>query len=80
MNLCLAGACVMTYIRDERGGKVRPAGLAARYEVPLPRRALQVQTGTVRYDYMHSIPNGGLLDDRRVSITFRQNVLPEHNC
>ena len=43
------------------------------YDVFLGRRSLQLQTGTVRYDFQHGIPNDQLLSDRRVSITFRQN-------
>ena len=45
----------------------------------LPRLALQIQSGTVRYDYRHSIANADLLSDRRVSITFRANAHPFHN-
>ena len=85
-NLCLAGDCIMRYVRDGaknssvgsfRGG----AALKNAYDVHLPRRALQLQTGTVRYDFQHSIPNELLLSDRRVSITFRENkdeALGEH--
>jgi len=73
-NLCLAGSAIMVYSRDHgKAGKGKER-LKERYLVPLPRRALQVQSGTVRYDYRHGIPNGNLLQDRRVSITFRQNI------
>jgi len=78
-NLCLGGSAVMIYTKDVAGNK-RAGGLQKQYEVPLPRRALQIQSGTVRYDYQHGIPNQCLLDDRRVSITFRQNIYPGHNC
>lgn len=50
-----------------------------RVRVLLPRLALQIQSGTVRYDYRHSIANADLLSDRRVSITFRANAHPFHN-
>lgn len=80
-NLCLAGDAIMTYLRDKAGGRGgRARALRESYDAHLPRRALQIQSGTVRYDYQHSIPNGQLLSDRRVSITFRQNAFPGHNC
>ena len=49
---------------------------AERHRVPLPRRSIQIQTGTTRYDYMHGIRNEDLPPppDTRVSITFRMNV------
>jgi len=80
LNLCLAGNAVMVYTRDSKQQRSdgRAAQLAEHYEVKLPRRALQVQSGTVRYDYQHGIPNRCLLDDRRVSITFRQNKHNQH--
>lgn len=34
----------------------------------------QVQSGTVRYGYMHGIRREDFVDDRRVSITFRMNA------
>jgi hypothetical protein len=86
-NLCLVGDATMVYARD--GG--RPAGAQAgkragvaaqldqRYEVHLPRRALQIQSGTVRYEYTHGIPTGNFHSERRVSITFRQNCHPYLN-
>ena len=92
INLCLAGDAVMTYSRDQpsagKGGRAttttnRATGggglrrpLPAEFRVPLPRRALQIQSGCVRYDYRHGIANRDLLDDRRVSITFRENRHP----
>ena len=38
----------------------------------LPRRSLQVQTGSVRYDWKHGISNQNLRGERRISITFRE--------
>ena len=82
VNLCLAGDAVMTYIRD----KPSSSSSSSQREIPegrvrvlLPRLALQIQSGTVRYDYRHSIANTDLLSDRRVSITFRANAHPFHN-
>jgi len=69
----------MVYSRDQHAGK-RGAVLEERYEVQLPRRALQLQSGTVRYDYQHGIPNSHLLEPRRVSITFRQNIYNGYFC
>jgi len=68
VNLCLAGDAVMTYTRDAKG-KSKSSKLAASktYAVRLPRRALQIQSGTVRYDYQHGIRNEDLLSDRRVT-------------
>ena len=59
------------------GGGSGDGSCQARYEVYLPRRSLQMQTGHVRYNYQHSISNKNLFGDRRVSITFRQNICTE---
>jgi uncharacterized SAM-binding protein YcdF (DUF218 family) len=74
----------MTYTRDSKqagggGARASSVGLQESYQVALPRRALQVQSGTVRYSYRHGIPNSQLLHDRRVSITFRQNAASSQN-
>jgi len=84
VNLCLAGDAVMTYTRDSKKPSPGAGGILGRrsstaqvqetFRVMLPRRSLQVQSGTVRYDYRHGIINKDLLHDRRVSITFRQNA------
>jgi hypothetical protein len=84
VNLCLAGDAIMTYTRDSKqagggGARTSSVGLQESYQVALPRRALQVQSGTVRYSYRHGIPNSQLLHDRRVSITFRQNAAASQN-
>ncbi|KAJ1461724.1 hypothetical protein M885DRAFT_432104 [Pelagophyceae sp. CCMP2097] len=65
VNLCLAGAATMTYQRD----KAPPH----EFRVRLGRRALQVQSGCVRYDFSHGIAHADLHDERRVSVTFRQD-------
>ena len=70
---------LQVYSKDRPDAK-RGTLLAEQYEVPLPRRALQVQSGTVRYEYQHGIPNSHFLDDRRVSITFRQNIYNKYHC
>ena len=76
LNLCLAGDAIMTYNRDAKGSKNKrgQGALQECYNVHLPRRALQIQSGTVRYDFQHQIRNEDLLSPRRVSITFRQNI------
>eukprot|EP00933_Yihiella_yeosuensis_P018400 TRINITY_DN15115_c0_g5_i1.p1 TRINITY_DN15115_c0_g5~~TRINITY_DN15115_c0_g5_i1.p1 ORF type:complete len:204 (-),score=37.54 TRINITY_DN15115_c0_g5_i1:66-677(-) len=81
-NLCLCGDAVMTYVEDSGRGKKRcfeGAAKPERYEVMLPRRALQIQSGRVRYEFRHGIYKSGLLGPRRVSITFRQTVYSGHN-
>jgi len=72
VNLCLAGSAVMTYERDQGAGEES-------YRADLPRRALQIQSGFVRFNYKHGIANADFLDDRRVSITFRSNKHPGHH-
>ena len=78
----------MTYVPDaaaaRRGGRRATAekpGVGAptlKVKVLLPRRALQLQSGSVRYDYRHGIARGDFLGARRVSLTFRQNKLGKH--
>jgi len=72
VNLCLAGSATMTYTRDQGSG-------AASYRAALPRRGLQIQSGEVRYNYQHGIQNRDFDDDRRVSITFRDNKYAGHH-
>lgn len=62
MNLSLMGASFMTYI-DEKDCEV---------DIHLPRCCLQLVTESARYDFKHSIKEVNLLDERRVSITWRQ--------
>ena len=72
VNLCLAGSATMTYTRDQGSG-------AASYRAALLRRGLQIQSGEVRYNYQHGIQNRDFDDDRRVSITFRDNKYAGHH-
>ncbi|OUS49392.1 hypothetical protein BE221DRAFT_87495 [Ostreococcus tauri] len=65
VNLSLVSDCTMTYIHEKHPER--------RVEVYLPRRSLQIQSGSTRYDYMHSIANENLHGDRRVSVTFRES-------
>lgn len=68
-TLSLAGDCTMTYTKAQQ----LPA---ERHQVLLPRRTIQIQTGTTRYNYMHGIRNEDLPPPpgTRVSITFRMNA------
>ena len=74
VNLCLAGDATMTYTRDRAGRGSAGETVRAR----LSRRALQIQSGSVRFDYRHGIANADFHADRRVSITFRMNKHPGH--
>jgi len=65
VNLSLNADCVMTYVDEKTKTKT--------VRVFLPRRSLQIQSGSVRYDYQHSIKNEDLLGERRVSVTFRES-------
>ncbi|KAJ1415382.1 hypothetical protein B484DRAFT_454556 [Ochromonadaceae sp. CCMP2298] len=64
MNLSLGGCARMTYSNPSSGA------IAA---VPLPRRCLQLVTGPARWSYMHEIKQEDVLEERRVSITWRQS-------
>lgn len=41
--------------------------------VLLPRRCLQIVSGAARYSFMHEIVNKDLIDNNRISITWRQS-------
>ncbi|PNH07326.1 hypothetical protein TSOC_006221 [Tetrabaena socialis] len=43
--------------------------------VPLAPRTLQILTRTARYSWTHAIAAEDVLDERRVSITFRHSPL-----
>lgn len=73
-NLCLCGDAVMTYLEDPPKG-----GSPEVHRVQLPRRALQIQSGNVRYNFRHSIDASDILSPRRMSITFRQNAFQGFN-
>lgn len=70
-NLSIAGDCFMTFIYQKK----KNIGPTKQLRVLLPRRTLQVLTGSARYDYSHGIRNEDLLDDRRVSVTMRESPL-----
>ena len=81
VNLSLAGDARMRYTED-RPARRKTLGAAAATPAPvaaksvlvlLPRRSLQVQMGRVRYNFRHGIAADDFIDERRVSITFRQN-------
>ena len=79
VNLSLAGDAYMTYTHD-RSATVAAAthgGQPAPVRVRLPRRSLQVQSGDVRFNFRHGISNVDLLDECRVSITFRRAKLTQ---
>jgi alkylated DNA repair protein alkB family protein 8 len=40
--------------------------------VPFPRRSLLLMTREARYEWKHGIPNEELMDNKRISITFRE--------
>ena len=81
VNLSLLGDCVMTYAPDKKdfdkkhNTPNRSRGRGA-VDVFLPRRSLQIQSGSTRYDFSHAIRNENLLADRRVSVTFRESAAP----
>jgi alkylated DNA repair protein alkB family protein 4 len=64
-NISLCGDCYMTYTHGSTGVQKR---------VRLPRRCLQVVTKDSRYAWTHGIANEDLLDERRVSLTFRSSL------
>ena len=86
MNLSLAGRAKMRYQLEEEVVEARRKEVGTVYQgitshhsesvrsidVELPRRALQIVSGSARFNYEHSIPNSLLGEDRRISITFRQ--------
>eukprot|EP01052_Picozoa_sp_SAG31_P004285 SAG31_NODE_176_length_21334_cov_12.211067_14_plen_126_part_00 len=79
-TLSLACDAYMTYELD---GSVRSLSQKRKVQPSiirtlLPRRSLQVQTGSVRYDYRHGINKGDFSGPRRVSLTFRQNKLEKY--
>ena len=82
VNLSLLGDCVMTYAPDKKNfDKKHDAPNRSRVQkravdVFLPRRSLQIQSGSTRYDFSHAIRNENLLADRRVSVTFRESAAP----
>lgn len=76
MNLSLCGAARMTYAKPINANlptNAIAAGTFTHYvTVPLPRRCLQLVTGTARWSYTHEIRREDVLSPRRMSITWRQ--------
>jgi alkylated DNA repair protein alkB family protein 4 len=91
VNLSLRGDCVMTYEPLRRKphakktgsmnpttarGVEAPPPRASSVRIGLPRRSLQVQSGSARFDFAHGIRRDDLGDPRRVSVTFRESKTP----
>lgn len=70
-NLSLSGSCIMTFTNQNWKGNLSVKEVRVR----LPPRCLQVLTGKARYDFSHGIDALDILDDRRVSLTFRETVV-----
>ena len=66
MNLSLQGRSIMTY------SKGNSSAIHDNVKVDLPRRCLQLVTGDARYKYMHRIDAADVLDEKRMSVTWRQ--------
>lgn len=66
MNLSLQGRSIMTY------SKGNSSAVHNIVKVDLPRRCLQLVTGDARYKFMHRIDAADVLDERRMSVTWRQ--------
>eukprot|EP00877_Chromochloris_zofingiensis_P008862 jgi/Chrzof1/4229/Cz14g04030.t1 len=76
VNLSLSGRAVMTFTKQPiAGNKAGNAGGQHQIRVLLPARSLQVLTKDARYRYTHGIAMDDVLDERRVSVTFRQSPL-----
>ncbi len=69
VNLSLLGRSRMTYLLPPEN-----QNLKNKEPIPvfLPRRCLQLVTGPARWNFMHMINSIDILDDRRVSVTWRQ--------
>lgn len=77
MNLSLCGAARMTYAKPMNASLSTNAIATGTFThfvtVPLPRRCLQLVTGTARWAYTHEIRREDVLSPRRMSITWRQS-------
>lgn len=73
-NLSLAGSCYMTYTPTGKaiGCNTKDRGQT---KVLLKPRTLQILVCKARYNYSHGIKKGGVLSERRVSITMRESPL-----
>jgi alkylated DNA repair dioxygenase AlkB len=68
VTLSLESNATMTFIEEKPKGGAEPR----KFRIALPARCLQVQFGSVRYQYQHGISNSDLTPGAsRVSITFR---------
>lgn len=70
-NISLVGDCYMTFTNQAPNRNVA----ASKERVWLPRRCLQILTGTARYDFAHGIAHADLVSDRRLSVTMRESPL-----
>jgi alkylated DNA repair dioxygenase AlkB len=70
-NISLVGDCYMTFTNQAPNRNVA----ASKERVWLPRRCLQILTGTARYDFAHGIGHADLVSDRRLSVTMRESPL-----
>lgn len=86
-TLCLGAPAVMVFDKDERPSTLKYASeseiermksMPKHAEVLLPPRSVHIQCDLVRFWYKHGIPNDKILDKRRVSLTFRDNMLEDH--
>lgn len=66
MNLSLHGFSTMTYTKGNS------EAVHDTVKVNLPRRCLQLVTGDARYKYKHRINAEDVLDQKRMSVTWRQ--------
>jgi alkylated DNA repair protein alkB family protein 4 len=77
VNLSLAGEAKMTYkIPPPPGsgyGNGNGGNTNAPVEVVLPRRSLQLVTKAARYSYTHEIKAQHILNEKRISVTWRQS-------
>lgn len=71
MNLSLCGKAKMRYSLEAAAGGKSHQQKAQVVDVPLPRRCLQLISGDGRYKWEHAIPKEALLDETRISITWR---------
>jgi hypothetical protein len=66
----------MTYAKPVNASlptnQIAVGGFTDHASVLLPRRCLQLVAGPARWSYTHEIRREDVLDDRRVSITWRQ--------
>jgi hypothetical protein len=70
-NISLVGDCYMTFTNQAPNRNIA----ASKKRVWLPRRCLQILTGTARYDFAHGIDHADLVSDRRISVTMRESPL-----